>query len=134
MNRKKLAIGGAIVLGAALFATVGAVGGYAAAEQQAAAEDREPGVPCNLRLVWDRVTERSLAVYEDSALISYTPNYGRIANLSCSDDVILQWQEARRVDGLDDQVCRPVVRFDADATAEVVGCAVPSLVVDRESR
>lgn len=124
------------VLAGTLLLAGGAVLGYstgATRAQSTAATSPNP-VPCNLRLVWDRVAQDYLAVYEDSAMLSYTPEYGRIANLSCTDAEILAWQDYRRTDGLDAAICRPVLRDDVSGLVYPIGCAVPTMVVSDEPR
>ena len=91
-------------------------------------------VPCNLRLVWDRSEQTFQAVYEDSAMISYTPTYGRVANLSCTDAEMLEWQGQREADGQDSDVCRPVLQSDVAGNAYPIGCASPTMVVTGEPR
>lgn len=91
-------------------------------------------IPCNLRLVWDRSEQTFQAVYEDSAMISYTPTYGRVANLSCTDAEMLEWQGQREADGQDSDVCRPVLQSDVAGNAYPIGCASPTMVVTGEPR
>lgn len=124
------------MLAGTLLVAGGAALGYStgATQAQSAAATSPNPVPCNLRLVWDRVAQDYLAVYEDSAMISYTPEYGRIANLSCTDAEILAWQDYRRADGLDVTICRPVLRDDVNGLVYPIGCAVPTMVVSDESR
>lgn len=114
----------------------GGAAGYAIAQgtESSSVKPVAQQAPCNLRLVWDRVQQDYLAVYDDSDWISYTGDYGRTANLSCTDDQILAWQEQRRQNGLDPAVCRPVLHDDVTGTVHSVGCATPSLVVADESR
>lgn len=113
----------------------GATGGYALAAQKApTSETSAQPVPCNLRLVWDRVEQDFLAVYEDSAMVSYTDSYGRIANLSCTDAEILAWQEQRLANDLDAEVCRPVLDATVSGLMHPIGCAVPTMVVSGEPR
>lgn len=127
-------------------ATVGAValfgGGaligasvVASGDRTSTAEMAANPVPCNLRMVWDRVSQSYTAVYEDSAFASSSAEYGRTANLSCSDVEIIEWQEQRGADGLDEKVCRPVLSSgEEDGVVRAIGCAVPVLVVDEGSR
>ncbi len=124
------------VLTGTLLLAGGAALGYStgAAQEQSAVVTAPNPVPCNLRLVWDRVAQDYLAVYEDSAMLSYTPEYGRIANLSCTDAEILAWQDYRRMDGLDAAICRPVLRDDVSGLVYPIGCAVPTMVVSDEPR
>lgn len=126
----------AIVTGAVLLIG-GAAGGYAIAAQTSliANEPSARPVPCNLRLVWDRVEQDYLSVYDDSALNSYTASYGQIANLSCSDADILRWQQQRRAHDLDAEVCRPVLEADhVSGRVNPIGCALPTMVVTGEPR
>ncbi|MFJ2550933.1 hypothetical protein [Microbacterium sp. NPDC087591] len=133
MNKKvmTLAIVAEAVVGAAGFTSAGLAIGYNIAEdsRQASIENAAQPLPCNLRLAWDRVTQEFQAVYEDSTFVSETPKWGRTANLSCSDAEIADWQEQRRMDGLDDEVCRPMlIDDDASGIVHVDGCAVPVVV------
>lgn len=123
------------IVGLGLLAGGGAVG-YAIAQgtESSSVKPSAQPAPCNLRLAWDRVQQDYLAVYEDSDWISYTSDYGRTANLSCSDDQILAWQAQRRQNGLDPAVCRPVLHDDVTGSVYSVGCATPTLVVADESR
>lgn len=121
------------VVGAIAFFGGGAlVGGAVAGEDShVSAAEREPKpVPCNLTMTWDRASQAFSAGYGESAFVSSTPEYGRIANLSCSDGEILAWQTQRRADGLDDAVCRPVLSDGMDGALRVVGCAFPVAVSD----
>ncbi|WP_067244102.1 hypothetical protein [Microbacterium resistens] len=124
------------VLAGTLLLAGGAALGYStgATQAQSAAATSPNPMPCNLRLVWDRAAQDYLAVYEDSAMISYTPKYGRIANPSCTDAEILAWQDYRRADRLDAAVCRPVLRDEATGLVSPIGCAVPTMVVSDEPR
>lgn len=133
---KKVTFISIAVLAGTLLLAGGAALGYStgAAQGQSAAATAPNPVPCNLRLVWDRVAQDYLAVYEDSAMLSYTPKYGRIANLSCTDDEILAWQDYRRTEGLDADICRPVLRADVMGLVYPIGCAVPTMVVSDEPR
>jgi hypothetical protein len=137
MNKKMMtiAIVASAVVGAAGFGGAGLAVGFQIAQDSghSAAEGSAQPLPCNLRLSWDRVTQEFQAVYEDSTFVSETPTWGRTANLSCSDAEILDWQQQRRVDGLDDQVCRPMVAEESGVVF-VDGCAVPVVVADRERR
>ena len=137
MNKKRmtLAIVVGAVVGAAAFASAGLAVGYniAGTSSQAVIKDSAQPLPCNLRLTWDRVAQEFQAVYEDSTFVSETPEWGRTANLSCSDAQILDWQEQRRVDGLDDGVCRPMlIDDDVSGIVHVDGRAGPVVVADRE--
>lgn len=67
-------------------------------------------------------------------MIGYTPTYGRVANLSCTDADILAWQDQRANDGLDAAVCRPVLQDDVMGTVRPIGCAAPTMVVTGEPR
>jgi hypothetical protein len=137
MNKKMMTA--TIVVGAVLSGTVlagsGLAVGYNLAGQERAAEQADASQPieCNLGLVWDRVGQDFQAVYEDSTFVSQTPVWGRTANLSCTDAEILDWQEQRRADGLEDQVCRPMLINGVDSVY-VDGCTAPVVVVERERR
>ncbi|WP_119695805.1 hypothetical protein [Microbacterium halotolerans] len=136
MNVKKAAsVSGALSVGVLLLAAA-AAGGYAYEHSDSTGrQDEASPVPCNLSLVWDRIDEDFQAVYEDSAMASYSPEYGRIANLSCSDADILEWQAQRQESGLDDEVCRPVMSEDVIVGAVYsIGCAAPVLEVRGEPR
>ncbi|REJ07378.1 hypothetical protein DY023_04045 [Microbacterium bovistercoris] len=116
--------GGGVLVGAAV----------AGVDSRVSAAERGPKpVPCNLTMTWDRASQSFSAGYDESAFVSSTPEYGRIANLSCSDGEILAWQTQRRADGLDDEVCRPVLSDGVDGAVRVVGCAFP-VVVDDDAR
>lgn len=134
--KNKLAITAiAVAAGLGLLAGGGAAGfTLAQGRENPPVEESAQPAPCNLRLAWDRVQQDYLAVYDDSDWISYTGEYGRTANLSCTDDQILAWQEQRRKDGLDPAVCRPVLHDDVMGSVYSVGCATPTLVVADESR
>ena len=122
------------VIGAAGLAGGGVALGYEAGAVKAESKADTPApVACNLALRWDRVAQRYQAVYEDSGFVAETPKWGRTANLSCTDAQIIDWQEARRASGLDDQVCRPMIDTDT-VNVFVDGCAVPQVVVARERR
>lgn len=132
---KNVVIAVAVAVGAAGLVGGGAALGYdAGAARSDAGADTPKLVACNLELRWDRVAERYQAVYEDSGFVADTPRWGRTANLSCTDAQILDWQEARRVNGLDDQVCRPMIDSTPEGIVIVDGCAVPKVVVARERR
>ncbi|MGY1552890.1 hypothetical protein ACW5CM_14015 [Microbacterium sp. A588] len=125
------------ILAGAVLLIGGASGGYAIAAHTSPIvyEASTTPVPCNLRLVWDRVEQDYLAVYEESAMVSYTGDYGRIANLSCTDADILEWQQHRRVNDLDAEVCRPVLdSSNVAGNVFPIGCAVPTMVVTGEPR
>lgn len=124
----------AILAGVLVFAGGAALGGAIAPSGETTAASAAQPVPCNLRLVWDRSEQSYQAVYEDSAMISYTPTYGRVANLSCTDADILDWQDQRANDGLDAAVCRPVLQDDLMGTVHPIGCAAPTMVVTGEPR
>lgn len=122
-------------LGGVTLLVGGAASGYALAKRDSADEAVTANLaPCNLHLKWDRVTQEHLAVYEDSTWVSDTGDYGRTANLSCTDDEILAWQQQRRDNGLDVDVCRPVLHAEVTGIVHSIGCAVPILVVSDESR
>ncbi|WP_309127610.1 hypothetical protein [Microbacterium sp.] len=125
----------AVVGGAALLIGGAAVGHAVALHEQRATEvtAAEPA-PCNLRITWDRGSQEYLAVYEDSTWVSKTGDYGRTANLSCTDDEILAWQHQRRENNLDPEVCRPVLRAEVTGIVRSIGCAVPTLVATDEPR
>lgn len=119
-------LGGGVLIGSSVVSS---------ADRTSTAEPAANPVPCNLRMVWDRVSQSYTAVYEDSAFVSSSAEYGRTANLSCSDGAIIEWQEQRGADGLDEKVCRPVLSSGAeDGVVRAIGCAVPVLVVDDGSR
>lgn len=132
----KLATTVITVVGGAVLLAGGAASGYAVAvhDRSTAALESAEAAPCNLRITWDRVSQDYLAVYEDSTWVSQTGAYGRTANLSCTDDEILVWQEQRRDDGLDAAVCRPVLRDEITGNVRSIGCAVPTLVATDEPR
>lgn len=134
--KNRIGIAAIAILTGAVLLIGGATGGYAIAAHTSRAVDEASAqpVPCNLRLVWDRVEQDYLAVYEDSAMVSYTGVYGRIANLSCTDADILEWQQHRRVNDLDAAVCRHVLAADVIGTVTPIGCAVPTMVVTGEPR
>jgi hypothetical protein len=137
--KNRIGIAAIAILTGAVLLIGGATAGYAIAAHTSstsptADEASAQPVPCNLRLVWDRVEQDYLAVYEDSAMVSYTGVYGRIANLSCTDADILEWQQHRRVNDLDAAVCRPVLAADVIGTVSPIGCAVPTMVVTGEPR
>lgn len=134
--KNRIGITAIAILAGAVLLVGGVSGGYAIAVYTTPIVDEasaEP-VPCNLRLVWDRIEQDYLAVYEDSAMVSYTDTYGRIANLSCTDSEILDWQQQRRSDDLDAAVCRPVLEASVMGTMNPIGCAVPTVVVTGEPR
>lgn len=131
----------AFVGGAALLAGGAAVGHAVALREQQVTEATEgtegtttEPAPCNLRITWDRVSQERLAVYEDSTWVAKTGDYGRTANLSCTDDEILAWQQQRRENELDPEVCRPVLRAEVTGIVHSIGCAVPTLVATDEPR
>ena len=134
--KNRIGIAAIAILTGAVLLIGGATGGYAIAAHtsRTANEASAQPVPCNLRLVWDRVEQDYLAVYEDSSMVSYTGVYGRIANLSCTDADILEWQQHRHVNDLDAAVCRPVLAADVIGTVSPIGCAVPTMVVTSEPR
>lgn len=138
--KNRIGIAAIAILTGAVLLIGGATGGYAIAAHTSSSSSptadaaaAQPA-PCNLRLVWDRVGQDYLAVYEDSAMVSYTGVYGRIANLSCTDADIVEWQQQRRVNDLDAAVCRPVLAADVIGTVSPIGCAVPTMVVTGEPR
>lgn len=133
MNKTTINVTAALS-GLLLLASGAAIGVTLRPALQTSAETTTNPVPCNLLRVWDRSEQSFRAVYEDSTMSSYTPAYGLIANLSCTDAEILAWQEQRAVDGLDLAVCRPVVQFDGMDTARPIGCARPIMVVTGEPR
>lgn len=121
------------VVGAIAFFGGGALVGATVAgdDSQVSAAEREPKpVPCNLTMTSDRASQTFSAGYGESAFVSSTPEYGRIANLSCSDGEILAWQAQRRANGLEDKVCRPVLSDGVDGVVRVIGCAFPVAVND----
>lgn len=124
----------AMLVGVLVFAGGAAVGRAIAPAGEVTAITAAQPVPCNLRLVWDRSEQSYQAVYEESALIGYAPTYGRVANLSCTDADILDWQDQRANDGLDAAVCRPVLQDDVVGTVRPIGCAAPTMVVTGEPR
>ena len=134
-KRVRLVAGGFI--GLALAGGVGVAAGYglgSSTVESWAAVDDATRPSCNLDLTWDRDAQQYRATYDDDGTRGFD-DYGRTANVFCSDDEILVWQEQRRADGLDDAVCRPVLREDATVAAVyAVGCAVPVEVVDDEPR
>ena len=137
MNKKMMtaAIVAGALLGATSFAGVGVAVGYNLAGQSDQVEQTSASqlIECNLGLVWDRIDQDFQAVYEDSTFVAQTPEWGRTANLSCTDAEILEWQEQRRADGLDDQVCRPML-INGLKSVYLDGCAAPVVVVERERR
>ena len=93
--------------------------------------------PCNLGEKWDRAAMLKVARYDapavdDSLLDDYGPN---IANNSCSDAAIIDWQELRRETGVSDEICR-ITWYDDPfmGLTYPVGCAVPVMVVTDASR
>lgn len=69
---------------------------------------------------------------DDSLLDDYGPT---IANNSCSDAAIINWQELRRETGESDEICR-ITWYDDPFTSLTypIGCAVPVMVVTDASR
>jgi hypothetical protein len=88
---------------------------------------------CNLGAYWDSSAQAVRAKYgEPTVDDGIASKYGPVlANDTCSDASILNWQALRRDLGEDDSICR-VVWFDDIATATVydIGCAVPVVVTD----
>lgn len=134
--KNRIGIAAIAILTGVVLLIGGASAGYAIAARTVPIVDEASAdpVPCNLRLVWDRIEQDYLAVYEDSAMVSYTGSYGRIANLSCTDSEILDWQQQRRSDDLDAAICRPVLEASVIGTMNPIGCAVPTMVVTGEPR
>lgn len=133
MNKTTITLTAALA-GLLLLTSGAAIGAAMRPALETSAETATNPVPCNLRLVWDRSEQTYQAVYEDSAMISYTPTYGRVANLSCTDAEILEWQGQREADGQDSDVCRPVLEGDVDGIMNPIGCASPTMVVTGEPR
>lgn len=134
--KNRIGLAAIAILTGAVLLVGGASGGYAIAANTTPIVDKASAelVPCNLRLVWDRIEQDYLAVYEESGMVSYTDSYGRIANLSCTDSEILGWQQQRRSDDLDAAVCRPVLEASLMGTMNPIGCAIPTMVVTGEPR
>jgi hypothetical protein len=134
-KRVGLVAGG--LVGLALAGGIGGAAGYGLGSStvESSAGVNDPTRPsCNLDLTWDRDAQQYRATYDDDGPRRFD-DYGRTANVFCSDGEILVWQEQRRADGLDDAVCRPVLREDAAVAAVyAAGCAVPVEVVDDEPR
>lgn len=92
---------------------------------------------CNLGEKWDRAAMLKVARYDapavdDSLLDDYGPI---IANNSCSDAAIINWQELRRETGESDEICR-ITWYDDPfmGLTYPIGCAVPVMVVTDASR
>lgn len=93
--------------------------------------------PCNLGEKWDRATMLKGARYDAPAVDdSLLDEYGStIANNSCSDSAIINWQELRRETGESDEICR-ITWYDDPfmGLTYPIGCAVPVMVVTDASR
>lgn len=133
MNKTTITVT-AVLAGLLVLASGVAMGAAMRPALETSAETVTNPVPCNLRLVWDRSEQTYQAVYEDSAMMSYTPTYGRVANLSCTDAEMLEWQSQREADGQDPDVCRPVLQSDVVGNVYPIGCASPTMVVTGEPR
>lgn len=93
--------------------------------------------PCNLGEEWDRAALLKVARYDapavdDSLLDDYGPT---IANNSCSDAAIINWQELRRETGESDEICR-ITWYDDPfmGLTYPIGCAMPVMWVTDASR
>jgi len=90
--------------------------------------------PCNLADTWDTTAQASLPTYAEPTLPSdsYFRKYGPvIANETCSDGEILQWQALRRGRGESDEICK-IAWVVADISAAVydLGCTRPAVVIE----
>jgi len=140
MNKATTMRSAGLAVGAlALIAASGVIGFNVGAQGHGVANAGPAGSAshgqCNLRVTGGSGAQTRVAVYDDPVFSSSATSYGRIADLSCTDAEIVEWREVRAAEGLDAQVCRPVVYDDA-LTARVypIGCAVPTLVASGEPR
>lgn len=89
--------------------------------------------PCNLGEFWDRDALTRRAEYTDPTVSNLDlERYGpMIANDTCSDADILNWQELRRNLGESDGICRIAWYDDPFVSATYsLGCVVPLVVSD----
>ena len=88
--------------------------------------------PCNLAFEWDASVRKSRAVYAAPTLGEQfdSRQYEElIANSTCSDALMLQWQEVREAAGEPSRLCRIAWGWDVGGLWTVQGCAVPAWAV-----
>lgn len=136
-NRKRAAAAGVL-----LVATVLAGCAAAPAPVETSSVETRPvrafeAAACNLGEQFDQDAMVKRARYDTPAAGKYElEHYGpMIANNSCSDAQIINWQELRRELGESDTICRVVYYDDYfSAVTYPIGCAVPVMVVTDASR
>lgn len=114
MSRKTTVVASLAVSATVLLVSAGVAVGFVAGSQATAGRETT-ALPQRCNLLF--------AVGEVPTIADENSIEGRVANPSCSNSMVIRWQEGQRAAGLDDRVCVPVAVDPL--TGAPIRCTVP---------